>query len=62
MEFFVPFEDLKVEAPKAYDTWLVNVITNKNSDPKEYGSTAMTLGNNHNIGMFGYLKFLGKGE
>lgn len=62
LEFFVPYEDLKVPAPKAYDTWLLNIVTNKNSDPKEYSSTAMTLGNNHNIGMFGYLKFLGKGE
>lgn len=62
LEFFIPYEDLKVKSPRAYDTWMVNIVTNKNSEPKEYSSTAMTLGNNHNLPMYGLLKFLGKGE
>ena len=41
---------------------MVNIVINKNSKPKEYSSTAMTLGNNHNLPMYGLLKFLGKGE
>lgn len=62
LEFFIPYEDLKVKSPRAYDTWMVNIVINKNSKPKEYSSTAMTLGNNHNLPMYGLLKFLGKGE
>ncbi len=62
LEFFIPYEDLKVKSPRAYDTWMVNIVINKNSQPKEYSSTAMTLGNNHNLPMFGLLRFLGKGE
>ena len=62
MEFFVPFEDMKAEAPKPGDSWGVNIVTNKLSAPKEYMSSAMSLMDNHNIGMFGTVKFLGKGN
>ncbi len=62
VEFFIPYEDLKVKTPAAYDSWLLNLVRNKKSIPKEYSGTSMTLGNNHNIGMFGIMKFLGKGE
>lgn len=62
MEFFAPFEDMKVAAPKAYDCWTANLVHNKLSDPAEYTSSSMTLGNNHNIDMYGSIKFLGKGD
>ena len=62
LEFFVPFADLKVSSPHVYDSWFINIVTNKNSMPMEYSSSAMTIGNNHNIRMFGIIKFLGKGE
>lgn len=61
-EFFIPFsvfKDVKVPAP--YETWFCNVVRNK-ADPREYSGTSMTLGNNHNLNMFGILKFAGKGE
>ncbi len=62
VEFFIPFsvfKDVKVPAP--YETWLCNVVRNK-AEPREYSGTSMTLGNNHNLNMFGILKFAGKGE
>jgi len=62
MEFFLPFEDMKIKPPAPYDCWLANFVRNKNAEPKEYSGSAMTLGNNHNIGMFGVIKFLGKGD
>ena len=29
LEFFIPYEDLKVKSPRAYDTWMVNIVINK---------------------------------
>ena len=61
-EFFVPYSAMHVKAPAVYDTWHCNVVQNKVSRPKEYSGTSMTLGNNHNLDMYGLIKFAGKGE
>ena len=61
-EFFIPFKALGVKTPRAYSTWLCNAVRNKNSMPREYSGSSMTLGNNHNMDMYGILKFAGKGE
>jgi hypothetical protein len=47
--------------PNSYDFWYCNVVRNKVS-PKEYSGSALTLGNNHNMGMFGIFRFSGKGD
>ncbi len=61
-EFFIPYKTLHVPAPRAYDVWLCNVIRNKISMPKEFSGSAITRGNNHDLNMYGMLKFAGKGE
>lgn len=62
MEFFIPFADMKVKAPRPYDVWGANIVSNKLGEPQEYMSSALTLANNHNLEMFGTIKFLGKGD
>ena len=62
-EFFIPFSvfpDTKV--PRPYDTWHCNIVRNKMGENREYSGSAMTLGRNHNLSMFGIIKFAGKGE
>ena len=63
-EFFIPFSVFKTKnsVPQVYDTWHCNVVRNKMGAEREYSGTAMTLGNNHNLNMFGLIKFAGKGE
>ena len=63
-EFYIPFSVFKTEnsVPKVYDTWHCNIVRNKTGKDREYSGTAMTLGNNHNLNMFGLIKFAGKGE
>lgn len=62
VEFFMPFELFKgYKIPNSYDFWHCNVVRNKVS-PKEYSGSALTLGNNHNMGMFGIFRFCGKGD
>ena len=62
MEFFIPFADMKVKAPRPYDVWGANIVSNKLGEPQEYMSSALTLADNHNLEMFGTIKFLGKGD
>lgn len=62
LEFFIPFGDMKVDPPKAYESWIMNLISNKAAGEKEYSASALTMNNNHNIDLHGYVKFLGKGE
>ena len=62
LEFFIPYDAMKVEPPTVYDCWYANFVRNKKSSPEEYSSSSMTLGNNHNFEMYGLIKFLGKGE
>lgn len=62
-EFFIPFNVMDGrKTPSPYETWLCNIVRNKAGKEKEYMGTAMTLGNNHNLNMFGLIKFSGKGE
>lgn len=62
MEFFIPFADMKVKAPRPYESWGMNIVSNKLGAPEEYMSSSLTLANNHNLEMFGTMKFLGKGD
>lgn len=62
LEFFIPFADLKIAAPRPYEIWGANIVSNKLGNPPEYTSSSMTLANNHNLSMFGTIKFLGKGD
>ena len=54
-EFYIPFTVFKTEnsVPKVYDTWHCNIVRNKAGKNREYSGTAMTLGNNHNLNMYG---------
>ncbi len=61
-EFFIPFADLSVPAPKPDDCWYANLVSNKNSKPAQYMGNSMTLGNNHNFEQYGLLKFLDSGD
>ena len=61
-EFFIPFTVFSLAPPKPYETWFCNIVRNKLSAPREYSGSSMTLGNNHNLTMFGMLKFAGKGD
>ena len=61
-EFYIPFSVFEGGAPQVYDSWFCNVVRNKMGGEKEYSGTSMTLGNNHNMSMFGIIKFSGKGE
>jgi hypothetical protein len=62
VELFIPFSVFNADVPNPYDIWFCNVVCNKNSEPKEYSGTSMTLGNNHNMTMYGMIKFAGKGD
>ena len=62
-EFYIPFSVFSgLKAPRAYATWHCNIVRNKKGTDREYSGTAMTLGNNHNMNMYGMIKFAGKGE
>ena len=62
-EFYIPFSVFSgLKAPKAYAAWHCNIVRNKKGADREYSGTAMTLGNNHNMNMYGMIKFAGKGE
>ena len=63
-EFFIPFASMKIKngAPNVYDIWHCNIVRNKMGNDREYRGTAMTLGDNRNMNMFGLIKFAGKGE
>ena len=62
-EFFIPFSVFPdTQGPRPYDIWLCNIVRNKMGDNREYSGSAMTLGRNHNLSMFGIIKFAGKGE
>lgn len=63
IEFFIPYEDLKVDPPAVGDNWLANIVRNKLSTPPEYSGNSLTpAGNNHHIDTYGIIKFLGEGE
>lgn len=62
LKFFLPFSGLGVTAPDAYQSWHFNFVYNKQSDPCETSSSSMCLGNNHDVSLYGTIKFLGKGE
>ena len=61
-EFYVPFKVFDLPAPRAYQNWLCNIVRNKTGAQNEYSGTAMTLGTNRNLSMFGIIKFMGKGD
>jgi len=61
LEMFIPFKGLNVNPPAPYKCWFANFIANQKTT-KDYGSFALTMGNNHNIELLGIIKFMGKGE
>ena len=62
LEFYISFADMKVKPPKAYQSWIMNLISNKVAETPEYSATALTMNNNHDLDLHGFIKFLGKGE
>ena len=60
VEVFIPFNGLDVPVPKVYSCWYANFILNKKTQPEEYLSYSLTLGNNHNVTYYGLVKFLGR--
>ena len=61
-EFFIPFAAMDVPVPKAYDSWLTNIVTNKMTMPAEYAGTSLTLNKNHAVEKYSIIKFAGKGD
>ena len=62
VEFFLPFADLKKNPPRAYEGWYGNFVRTRIAGQREFHSSSLTVGNNHNLSQFGILKFLGKGD
>ena len=63
VEFYIPFTVFgEIKTPRAYETWHCNIVRNKKGANNEYSGSSMTLGNNHNMNMYGFIKFAGKGE
>ena len=65
-EMFIPFEGLNGKpVPRPYKSWFFNVIVTDAqtaSTPRLGNAFSITMGNNHNIELFGLLKFMGKGD
>lgn len=61
-EFFIPFAAMDVPVPKAYDSWLTNIVSNKMTMPAEYSGTSLTLNRNHDLDKYSIIKFSGKGD
>ena len=53
---------MQEKTPAPYTLWNANIVSNKLNRPQESRSTSMTLNDNHNLGMYGSIKFLGKGD
>ena len=63
VEFFIPYAAFEEETPpKAYDTWRFNLVSNRLTPPAEVTGSALTLGNHHNIDMYGRIVFGGLGD
>lgn len=61
-EFFVPWNAFDEGAPKVYDQWNANIVSNRRGGVRESNGSAFTMGNNHNRDMFGILRFVGLGD
>ena len=59
-EFFLPFSAMNLTAPKAYDSWLMNLVHTKKTLPGEYSSSALNLGRHHDLNNYSLIKFAGK--
>ncbi|MBR2427179.1 MAG: DUF4838 domain-containing protein [Lentisphaeria bacterium] len=60
VEFFLPFSAMNLSAPKAYESWLMNLVHTKKTMPGEYSSSAMNLGRHHDLNNYSLIKFAGK--
>lgn len=57
-DFFVPFAPLEVGVPDIGDVWSANfVFTGRKGESEVVRGTALTLGNHHNMNMFGHIRF-----
>jgi hypothetical protein len=63
VEFYIPFSVFgEIKTPRVYEYWHCNIVRNKKGNDREYSGSSMTLGNNHNMNMYGMIQFAGKGE
>lgn len=60
--FFIPFQAFETGAPAAYDTWHFNIVRTRRAGGTEVSGNSLTMGNHHNLPMFGAVKFAGKGD
>ncbi len=56
-EVFIPFAAFDEGPPKARDAWRFNLVSNRLTPPAEVTGSALTLGNHHNIDMYGRILF-----
>ena len=59
-EFRIPLASLRPEGVKANDRWNANIVVNRLSPPASTGGTSLTLGDHHNLSMYGILSFAGR--
>ena len=60
-EMFIPFDGMRVAPPKVYTSWFFNALAMDRRNGESYG-LSLTMSNNHNINLFGLLKFMGTGD
>ena len=60
-EMFLPFAGMRVEPPKVYRSWFFNALAMDRRNGESYG-LSLTMSNNHNINLFGLVKFMGSGD
>lgn len=61
-EFFIPWSAFEEGAPKVYDQWNANFVSNRLGGRREVSGSSFTMGKNHNREMFGILRFMGLGD
>ena len=60
-EMFLPFEGMRIAPPKVYTSWFFNALAMDRRNGESYG-LSLTMSNNHNINLFGLVKFMGSGD
>lgn len=61
IDAFLPFAGLGT-TPRAYDQWNANFVYTKGGSKTELAGNSLTLGNHHNMVLWGIFRFLGKGD
>ena len=60
-EMFLPFDGMRVKPPQVYRSWFFNALAMDRRNGESYG-LSLTMSNNHNINLFGLVKFMGSGD